>query len=984
MFDGKGPHVFYLPPGADFPAQLVAGLQDRMAARTPDAMARIKLYVNTARMRRRIIDLFAANGSSFLPQILLITELAGDPSLGMPPATSPLRRRLELAQLIGGLLNVQPDLAPRATLFDLADSLATLMDEMQGEGVLPETVAGLDVSNHSEHWKRTQAFLQIVAPLFTDSQDDEARLRQAVVQIAAQWHNSPTIHPVIVAGSTGSRGTTAAFMAAVAALPQGALVLPGFDPDTPPAVWSAMKDAITAEDHPQFRYRKLMDALKISPNDITLWRNVTAPNPQRNQLISLSLRPAPVTDQWLIEGPGLADLQQTTSDLTLIEAASPRDEALAIALILRKAAEDGTKSALISPDRNLTRQVTAALDRWGILPDDSAGKPLALSAPGRFLSHVVQLFSEKLTADRLLTVLKHPLTATGGERGQHLLFTRYLELKLRKHGPTFPTGKDLTDWADTRAEAGITEWAQFLALAFDQAENLPRCPLAHRVTAHIQLAETLARGTAIAGSGALWDKAAGAEALAMMANLVAEAPHGGAYSAMEYRDLFTALLNKGEVREAVQSHPNIMVWGTIEARVQGADLVILGGLNDAIWPKMPEPDPWLNRQMRKSAGLLLPERQVGLSAHDYQQAVAAPRVVLSRAVRNADAETVPSRWLNRLLNLMEGLPQKSGPEAVAEMRKKGLTWLEMAQDLKRPSADMLSDSRLQPAKRPAPQPPVSTRPEKLSLTNIAKLIRDPYAIYARHILRLYPLDPLRATPDARERGKIVHLVLEQFVKSRPIAETRIEARHRLLTIAKDVLNSETAFPSARTLWLARLERAANHFLTQDAKWGGTALAVETQGSVHLDGLNFTLFGTPDRIDRLPDGSLHLIDYKNGSPPSATQQKTYEKQLLLAAAMAERGGFTDFGPSNVSSISYVGLGAGEKAVDTEMTPDTTAEVWAKLITLISRYLSRTTGYTSRRAMFETRYPGDYDHLARFGEWQMSDNAVPAPVGPEDGV
>ena len=982
MFDGSPPHVYALPPGADFPAHLVAGLQQRMAGHPPEAMARVKLYVNTARMRRRIVELFCKAGSAFLPQILLITGLADDPTLGLPPPPPALRRRLQLAQLIGGLLDAQPDLAPRASLYDLADSLATLMDEMQGEGVSPQVVAGLDVANHSEHWKRTQAFLQIVAPLFADSDDGEARQRLAAARIAAIWLHSPPDAPVIVAGSTGSRGTTAAFMAAVAALPNGALVLPGFDTETPSDVWRGMDDAFTAEDHPQYRFRKLMDMLQISAGDIVPWRDVLPPDPDRNRLISLSLRPAPVTDQWLIEGPMLPDLLQTTKDMTLIEAASSRQEAVAIALVLREAVEKGITAALITPDRNLTRQVTAALDRWGIMPDDSAGKPLALSAPGRFLSHVVELFCERLTPDRLLTLLKHPLTATGGDRGLHLLFTRQLELHLRRHGPSFPTGQNLIDWAMTRQDAGVLDWANMLANALDLTNELPQDALPDRVAQHLASATALARGTAAEGSGDLWDKAAGVAALALMENLLAESPHGGAYTAAEYRDLFKSLLNKGEVREAVQAHPNILIWGTLEARVQGADLVILGGLNDAIWPKLPEPDPWLNRQMRKSAGLLLPERQIGLSAHDYQQAIAAPRVILTRALRSAEAETVPSRWLNRLLNLMAGLPTRNGPQAIAAMRKKGTKWLDMAQTLERPTAAMSADPRLLPAKRPSPQPPVAVRPDRLSLTNIARLIRDPYAIYARDILRLYPLDPLRATATTRERGKIVHTVLERFVKTRPTQETRVQSRSRLMEIAADVLNDQTAFASARALWLARLDRAADHFLAQDAKLGGVALAVETKGSVRLDPLNFTLFGTPDRIDRLPDGRLLMIDYKTGAPPSPAQQKAYEKQLLLAAAMAERGGFVDFGPAEVSMISFVGLGAGEKVVDTAITPDLTATEWAKLVTLISRYLTRHTGFTSRRAMFETRFPGDYDHLARFGEWQMSDRAVPQPVGPQD--
>ncbi|MDP3376783.1 MAG: acyl-CoA dehydrogenase family protein, partial [Brevundimonas sp.] len=302
--------------------------------------------------------------------------------------------------------------------------------------------------------------------------------------------------------------------------------------------------------------------------------------------------------------------------------------------------------------------------------------------------------------------------------------------------------------------------------------------------------------------------------LATFQALQDESPHGGQFQPAEYADLFEAIFAAGEVREAVQAHPRIMILGTLEARVQGADLVIMGGLNDGVWPKTPDPDPWLNRKMRKEAGLLLPERQIGLAAHDFQQAIAAPRVVLSRAARDAEAQTVPSRWLNRLENLMAGLPGRNGPEALAAMKARGQDWVQLAQALDRPSAALLADPRFQPAKRPAPRPPVAARPDRLSLTEITKLIRDPFAIYARHVLRLKPLDPLRAAPDPRDRGSILHDILERFVRQRPAEESREAARARLLSTAAEVLATGTPFPAARLLWLARLERAAEHFLTQ--------------------------------------------------------------------------------------------------------------------------------------------------------------------------
>jgi ATP-dependent helicase/nuclease subunit B len=298
-------------------------------------------------------------------------------------------------------------------------------------------------------------------------------------------------------------------MQAVARLPQGALVLPGYDTDLPEPVWDGLADAMTAEDHPQYRFHRLMQALDLGPRDIRPWSDARPPCPARNRLISLSLRPAPVTDQWLTEGQTLHDIAEASAGMTLIEAAGPRAEALAIALILRQAAEQGRTAALITPDRGLTRQVTAALDRWGILPDDSAGRPLALSAPGRLLRHIARLFGRRLTGEALLTLLKHPLTATGADRGSHLRWTHDLELKLRRSGPPFPTAADLARWAATRPADGVADWAAWLGRVFDGVEEAGERPLTDHVTHHLTLAEALAQGPGGTGTGELWRENAG-------------------------------------------------------------------------------------------------------------------------------------------------------------------------------------------------------------------------------------------------------------------------------------------------------------------------------------------------------------------------------------------------------------------------------------------------------------------------------------------
>ena len=964
------PRIFASPPGVDFANGLVDGLLARTADMAPADLAKVEIYVNTTRMQRRIRAVFDDGPARLLPRIRLITDLADDPiSRALPPAVSPLRRRLELSQFVAKLLEQEPDLAPRAALYDLSDSLAKLMDEMQGEGVGPDRIAALDVADQSGHWDRALRFLKIITPFFdqqNEPPDKEARQRMVIEALAERWKTAPPAHPIIIAGSTGSRGATALFMKAVAALPQGAIILPGFDFDLPDHVWDAMDDDMTAEDHPQFRFRRLMDLIGFTRKTVRTWSDQQPVHPQRNALISLSLRPAPVTDQWLSDGPKLGDLHKATEGLTYVEAASPRAEAETIALRLRKAADEGITAALISPDRMLTRQVTAALDRWNIKPDDSAGVPLALSPPGRFLRHVADLFGKPLTGEALLTLLKHPLCHSEREdRGEHLRHTRDLEMHLRRYGPPFPQAPDLLNWA--KDGTGRGPWAAWLADLVTGLDAAGQLPLGDHLTAHLTLAEQLAAGPEATGAGGLWQEAAGREARKVCDNLIQAASAGGIMTARDYTALFGAVIAEGVVRDRDAGHPDILIWGTLEARVQGVDLTILGGMNDGVWPEAPPPDPWLNRVMRAKAGLLLPERRIGLSAHDYQQAIAGREVWITRAKRSADAETVPSRWVNRLTNLLRGLTEQQGQDALAAMKARGEHWSAMAEALSSAQTEVASEAR------PSPCPPLPARPRKFSVTEIKTLIRDPYAIYARKTLRLKALDPLVPTADAPLRGTLVHKILELFIK----AGHGPDDRAALLEIARSVFNEHCPWPTIRAQWIARLERSADKFLLDEGARQALATEhlLERFGEIVVAPTGVTLTCKADRIDLTPTGEAVIYDYKTGAVPSGPMQEKFDKQLLLEAAMVERGAFRDVGARPVKSATFIGVNAAMKNADAPLDKTPPDQVWEELEALFAAWHNTAQGYTARVAPFSKTDQGDYDHLSRFGEWDTHDDPKP---------
>jgi double-strand break repair protein AddB len=977
------PRVFATPLGVDFCAALVAGLDRMLAGHPPEAIARVELFVANARLARRLQALYLERGAGFVPRIKPVQALGDQAGLaGMPPALSPLRLRLELVQLIGALLDREPHLAPRSALYDLADSLADLMGEMFEEGVTPDTIAGLDVADHAEHWQRAQAFLDLV----THFMGDEAALTQAarqtriVAALARRWRDQPPDHPVIVAGSTGSRGATAQLMEAVARLPQGAVILPGLDRDMPRAIWDRLledrREGLDGEDHPQYRLAAFAARLGLDPWAIPDWPRAARPTGGRGAIVSLALRPAPVTDQWLAEGPRLTGVAEALQGVTLLEAESPQIEATAIALRLRQAAHEGRRAAVISPDRVLTRQITAALARWGIRPDDSAGQPLSLSAPGRFLRHIAELEARPADPETLAVILKHPLCHSGADRGDHLFRTRDLEIQLLRAKPGLPTRDRLTDWATKREkDPGALAWVTWLADHLLAPVDPGPIPMDTRVARHIARAEALAAGPETPGTGGLYDKEAGEAAARLVTDLTAEAGAGGAISALDYRDLFTALTRDREVRQALFPHADILIWGTQEARVQGADLLICAGLNDGVWPGAPTADPWLNRALRAEAGLRLPDRVIGLSAHDFQQALTAPEVWLTRARRNAETDTVPSRWLNRLTNLLHGASPVT-KDALAAMRDRGAQYLALADRLLTPAQSVAF------APRPAPAPPAAARPRQLSVTDIETLIRDPYAIYARRILYLRKLDPLRADPDARLRGTMLHEVMDRFVQqTRDALPDRAAGIALLMSLTDEVLTREAPWPAARRLWRARMARVAGFILDTEAERRALGLPdrFEEPGTWDVPGLGLTIRGKADRIDRLHDGTVAIYDYKTGKPPTPDEEKHFTKQLWVEALMAEAGAF-DLPPGTpVGQIAYIGLGSSPGIVAHAPDPAELAEIAGQLRSRLGHMLDPASGFPSRRSVKDTRFDGDYDQLARYGEWDETQDPVILPVG-----
>lgn len=963
--------LFYLPPGVDFAAQVAQGLRQRFGSADPLAMARVQVIVNTARMQARLRQALIDHGPGFLPRIRLIADLA-------PPGSDGLPTLLTLAQAIRQFLRAQPDMGPPSTAFSLGQSLFALLDEMQGEGVALSALERLDVTQHSQHWDRSLRLIRLIAQHLETHDGGQARLRDAVLGLIDGWRQHPPRDPIVIAGSTGSRGPSALLMQAVARLPQGAVILPGFDTHMPEQLWSSLPDSTPFEDHPQFRLIALVRALAPDLAAPRPWTTAKPPADNRNAAVSLALRPVPVTDQWLRDGPKLGDLLPVTQDLSLIEAPDQRIEALAIALAMRDGVARGLSTALVTPDRTLARRVTLALNRWGIRPDDSAGRPLSLTAAGRFVRQVAQALVQPLGSQELVSLLKHPLAFSTDQRGPHLLTTRALDLFLRARVAPQPSPAVLAQFG--ARDASLLPWVEGLGAWLDGLHMPAEAPLGRWLDQLITQAQNLASGFQPQIDSRLWAEPAGEAVWRLLEGLGAAAEAGGALSGQDFLALLDTVFSGQELRESVEADKRFAIWGTLEVRAQTADLVICGGLNEGIWPASPQPDPWFNRQMRRDSGLLLPERQIGLSAHDFQQAVAARHVVLSRALRQSDAPSIASRWVNRLTNLIAGLPAQNGPLALKEMQARGRVWNDRALALEADTSG-LPAALAERNPRPAPAPGRHQRLKTLRVTQVETLIRDPYSIYARQILALKELEVLEWGDDPRLRGTIVHEIADRYVHAHPPGSPGDVSQ--LMMIADDTLEKLCPWQSLRLIWRAQLQKCAADFVAWNARLPTRPVLVEKGGVWDLPP-GLSLSGRPDRIDGDETGGLHIYDYKTGAPPAKKQQDLFNKQLPLLALMAEQGAFPGLEPAEVVETGYVQIGNSFDVTTYAMDRDDLAKHHRDLMSLIDSYADPDQGFTAMRALESDRRRAitAYQTLARLGEWEPTDPAQTQKVGQHD--
>ena len=998
---GKAPDILSLP-------KITLLLPTRRAART----AR-EAFLSVAKTRALIIPRIQpiSEGDSDTSLISNILEVrpSGIEALERISTINGIDRILVLMQLVARWRQSMAE-APTPTpsgvmaldsspaqVAQLAYELAKLIDDIERENVSLSGIQSLVPETYSEYWKKTVDFLKIVIdfwPSYLVANNLVSPEAQRNASILAETERIAKLKPediVIVAGVTGSIPATVSLIRAVATHISGAVVLPALDMSLDNDSWN--KITPNHPEHPQFGLKKLLDNLGVARNDVRELPGVEIDPARRarSAFFSEAMRSSATTNLWheFATRTDRNGLGKALTGVSLIEAPSAQDEGEMVALILREAIETpGRTAALVSPDRLLARRVAVRLGAWGIRVDDSAGRSFAKTVPGTFLALVINAVISDFAPIETMALLRHPLCRIGFKPFAIRKFARALEITAfrrpylgrgikgivasldhadidedqRKHIAAERLWKKDTDGA----RAVVLKMAEAFKPLTDiyAAEGLHM--LADLARAHAAVAEALTLPSEDEDKMSnqqtpLWLDKAGETAMRFFTELLKPDTPGVEIRAADYLDLYTTLLAHENIRECTAVvHPRISIWGPFEARLQQPDVLIIGSLNERTWPEVTEPGAWLNRPMRTELGLPSPEEKIGCDAHDFVSLLGAETVYLTRAEKVDGTPTVPSRWLMRVTTLLKGMNLLS----VLEAEKPWLSWAR--------ARDWIDPSKRRTILAPEPRPPVDMRPRKMSVTEIERWTSNPYAIFARHILKVDPLPVLGAAPDASLRGCLVHEVLSRFVTeypsilpSNPLVE--------LERVATAVLESFTGHPRVAAFWLPRLKRFLAWFVMTEAarRDGVNAIIAETSGYLVLEsvGKPFTLTARADRIDD-KGASIIITDYKTGAAPSDTAVKSGRSpQLPLEAAIAlSDTGFPYLVGRSVEALRYIRVSGSEppgeeRTVKSDDVATLAANARADLEHLIVAFDNPETPY---RAIRRPGYDA-YAHLARIAEW-----------------
>ena len=979
---------FTIPPGCPFAADLAKGL---LLGYAPEELARAEIYLPTRRAVRALQAAFlqASNGHALLlPKLHAIGDIDEDEALSyqtlarlddasLPPAIPQMRRLCLVARQVQSF-PISGQKPSEAQAFALARALIQTFDQVQNAEFDMAEIADLWPKELASHWQDIAQFLSIMWQFWPRILESEGAMDPVARRIAmmerqgALWQAEMPSHPIIIAGSTGTLAATQKLMRIVADLPQGCVIFPGMLPDITPEDWQAIcADKV----HPLHPLSVTFKALSLAHDDVKIWPaslpglEASAP---RTAFLQEVMRPASQTEKWrALAGNETSALmaKQSYQGFRRLEAQDNHEEAAIIALAMRQTLEVPEKTAiLVTADRQLARMVQSELRRFNVEIDDSAGESLSQTSLGTYLMLLARLITSHDLITDLIALAAHPLAAGQCDR---VIFRKQMGVLNRHYlrGPlSFDDGEGLL--AHLGKEPELQNFAKDhllgplapLIAASGEASLADCARLLGQVAEDFTATKADDEGEAVLR---LWSGPEGEAA----ANALQELALYGTDFTLPYdgfADIFHTIISGIDVRHPFQKQSRLAILGAVESRMISADLVILSGLNEGVWPPKAGQDLWMNQAMAERIGLPHKQWRIALSAHDFMMAASLPEVLITRARRTNDSPTLPSRWLTRMDAVMGALK-------IADL---------IAPKMPDEFAEILTYRTQQvvtPIAPPAPKPPVSLRPTRFSATQFDGLIGDPYGIYAKRILGLRALAPVNEAPNAALKGTLFHNALQLFTQSYPEKEIGSAHLPLLLEIAEPLFEPWLAHYEVRHFWWPQFIAVATWFVDADnaLRGQGDISFAEVQGVVEitLGDRRFTVSAKADRIVRHDDGSVTIIDYKTGTAPSKKSVEAGRStQMLIEAALIANGGYqTITKGADIRALTYWKLqGRGhESGTILDVMPKGFAPegLLENVSSLLARFEDPEMAYHAEPDPRGRQRYSDYRHLARIKEWRV---------------
>ncbi len=950
----------------------------------PEELTRYRILLPTRRACRILRDTFLSinEGKSILLPVMspigdveeqdlsLMMFGNSDRFLDIPNAIAPLQRQLLLAKLICSA----PDFAQgQDHALAMAQALAKFIDQVIVEGLEFSDLHKIVPDEFAEHWQITLDFLKIISENWSKilaqyGVIDVAERRNLLLQaLADYWQESPPDYPVIAAGSTGSIPAVGELLGVISSMDRGQVILPALDMVMDDEAWQHV-----GANHPQHSLKSLLERMGVGRCDVA---NLNIDSGfDRGILASEMMLPAQVSARWKGFGDR-CNIDPMLENLQYFSCATQQEEASLIALIMRESLQNAAKvTALITPDRGLARRVAALCRRWGMEVDDSAGHNLLESRLGKFMVLSMNMSGGSFDVVSMLALLKISLCRFGQNEEHYNKMLKSLEMEFLRQGNIIASYEMLRDMiAAKNGAADILNFIDGFYAAFKPLmcfrNSKYKQNFSDILKAHINVMENLANHSDKEGAEILWRGDDGEAAAHLLSEILEHAALINDVSIAEYEQILKALMSNITIRSAYNVHPRILILGQLEARLSDADLVILGGLNEGVWPPDAGHDPWMSRPMRKDFGLPSSDQAIGIAAHDFVQGFCAPNVVMTRSEKIDGSPSVPARWLDRLDTVLRACGKNLSDLSHAPYK-------EWVKNLDRPDS-------VKSFERPAPRPPISTRPNGVSVTKIDVWMKNPYAIYMHYVLGLRKMKPLIQDNDAALRGTILHEILERFTQQFPL-ELPDNAEEELINIAKNILDERLESPELMLYWWSKFLKIAAWFVAHEKIWrmDGKFLASEIKGSIDIDidGKPFNLYGTADRIDRM-HGGYALIDYKTGGSFSKSALKNGGlPQMPLEAIILSNGGFKDKNERIIKGDSvYLGYWkltggkkAGEIAHISGDLDETITIVLDGLKSLITAFRELDTPFYAVPDTMNAPRFNDYEHVSRLKEWAALDD------------